>query len=200
MRAFSWGARSALAAALVLSTGAAPSLPAGTRIPARMNTSIATRAALGPNRVPDVHRAGEPYAASVTDPVGSGCARIDPGAVVHGRVAELAPGVELSGVKLALTADDIDGRPVAAHVVAPGVERVPATDQGRTADSAAFAGILFGGIFFGLPGIMIGYGAGGAAGAIGVYNERRVEAWLPAGSNIELELDEPLTLPTRRTC
>jgi hypothetical protein len=200
MRAIPWGGRCALAFALVLSTGASPSLPAGTRIPARMNTSIATRAALGPNRVSDVHRAGEEYAASVTDPVGSGCARIDPGAVVHGRVAELRPGVELSGAKLSLTADDIDGRPVAAHVVAPGVERVPATDLGRTADSAAFAGILFGGIFFGLPGIMIGYGAGGVAGAVGAHNERRVEAWLPAGSNIEVELDEPLTLPTRRAC
>jgi hypothetical protein len=201
MRVIPWSARfSALAAAVVLSAGAAPSLPAGTRIPARMNTSIATRAALGPNRIPDVHRAGEEYAASVTDPVGSGCARIDPGAVVHGRVSELRPGVELSGVKLALTADDIDGRPVAAHVVASDVERVPATDLGRTADSAAFAGIVMGGVFFGLPGIMIGYGAGASAGAIGAYNERRVEAWLPAGSSIQVELDEPLTLPTRRTC
>jgi hypothetical protein len=166
--------------AVVLALASA-ALPAGTRIPVRMNTSIATARALGPNRIPDVTRVGEPFAASVIDPIGNSCARIDAGAVVHGRVSALAPATGSGRVELALTADSVE-----------------ATDLGRRADGAAFTGILVGGIFFGLPGVMIGYGAGGGAAAVDVYHERRVEAWLPAGSTIEVELDEPLALPTRR--
>jgi hypothetical protein len=183
--------------AVVLALASA-ALPAGTRIPVRMNTSIATARALGPNRIPDVTRVGEPFAASVIDPIGNSCARIDAGAVVHGRVSALAPATGSGRVELALTADSLDGHPLRAHVVGAEPEKVEATDLGRRADGAAFTGILVGGIFFGLPGVMIGYGAGGGAAAVDVYHERRVEAWLPAGSTIEVELDEPLPLPTRR--
>jgi hypothetical protein len=178
---------------------ASATLPAGTRLPARMNTSIGTAAALGPDRVSDVSRPGEPWAASLTEPVGVGCARLDAGAVIDGRVAKLAPGTGSSGVALALHADTVAGRALRAHVVAD-PQRVPATDLGQRADSAAFAGILIGGIFFGIPGVMIGYGAGGGGAAVDAYHERRVEAWLPAGTTVEVELDEPLTLPTRRAC
>jgi len=187
-----------MGAIAVLFALASAALPAGTRIPARMNTSIATAKALGPNRIPDVTRAGEPFAASVTSPVGDGCARIDAGAVVQGRVASLSPGTGSGRVDLALTADSVDGHPLRAHVVGAEPEQVPATDLGRRADGAAFTGILVGGIFFGIPGVMIGYGAGGGAAAVDAYHERRVEAWLPAGSTIEVELDEPLALPARR--
>jgi hypothetical protein len=191
-----------LVAALGLgSTAASVALPAGTRIEARLNTSIGTARALGPDRISEVDRAGEDYAASVIDPVGQGCARIDPGAVVHGRVVKLSPGKGVDPVKLELSAESLDGRPLRAHVVDPEPQKVERTDLGKSADSAAFAGILFGGIFFGIPGVMIGYGAGGAAATVATVQERRVEAWLPAGSTIEVELDEPLTLPTRRaTC
>jgi hypothetical protein len=195
MRALLWGA----AALALASTGATSALPAGTRLEARLNTSIGTARALGPDRISEVHRAGEDYAASVIDPVGAGCARVAPGAVVHGRVVTLAPGKGVDPVKLELSADSLDGRPLRAHVVGPDPQKVESSDLGKAADSAAFAGILFGGIFFGIPGVMIGYGAGGAAATVSAVQERRVEAWLPAGTTIEVELDEPLTLPTRRT-
>jgi hypothetical protein len=164
-----------------------------------MNTSIGTARALGPDRISDVTRAGEPWAASVEGPIGVGCAGLDAGAVVNGRVSTLAPGTGASTVKLTLDADSVDGRALHAHVVAK-PERVQSTDLGKRADSAAFTGILIGGIFFGIPGVVIGYGAGGGAAAIDTIHERRVEAWLPAGTTVEVELDEPFTLPTRRAC
>ncbi|HEY1586008.1 MAG TPA: hypothetical protein VGH63_10000 [Polyangia bacterium] len=189
---------SALLAALALAS--ATTLPVGTRIPARMNTSIGTASALGPDRISDVTRAGEPWAASVEAPIGVGCAGLDAGAVVNGRIATLAPGTGAGAVKLTLDADSLDGRALHAHVVAE-PERVQSTDLGKRADSAAFTGILVGAIFFGVPaGLMIGYGVGGGAAAIDTIHERRVEAWLPAGTTVEVELDEPLTLPTRRAC
>jgi hypothetical protein len=192
----------ALVAALVLAstvTSPAVTLPAGTRIEARMNTSIGTAKALGPDRISDVTRAGERWAASVTEPVAAGCARLPPGAVWSGSVAALAPGTGVGRVKLTLDADSLDGRIARGHVVTE-PERVQSEDLGKTADSAAFAGIFVGTIFFGFPGLIVGYGAGGGAAAVGTYHERRVEAWLPAGTTVEVELDEPLTLPTRRAC
>ncbi len=186
----------ALVAALVL---ASTTLPVGTRIPARMNTSIGTATALGPNRISDVTRAGEPWAASVTDPIGAGCTRVDAGDVVNGRVTKLAPGTGAGSAKLTLDADSLNGRTLHAHVVAE-PEHLPSTDLGKRADSAAFSGLMIGAIFFGWPGLMVGYGAGGGAAAIDTFHERRVEAWLPAGTTVEVELDEPLTLPTRRAC
>ena len=189
----------ALVLAFAVASATTTTLPAGTRIEAQMNTSVGTAEALGPNRISDVTRAGEPWAASVTDPVAAGCARLDKGAVIGGRVGALAPGTGARGIELTLDADTVDGRPLHAHVAAE-PQRVPAIDLGKRADSAAFSGIVVGTIFFGIPGLMIGYAAGGGAAAVDAIHERRVEAWLPAGSTVEVELDEPLTLPTRRAC
>jgi hypothetical protein len=161
-----------------------------------MNTTIGTRPALGPDRVADVSHAGETFAATTTAPIfdASGRARVPPGAVVQGRVAVLKPGVGLRSPQLELAAERLDGRALKAHVVTNDVQQLPSTDLGASADSAAFAGALLGGIAFGIPGVVIGYAWGGGDAAVGVVRERRVEAWLSAGDLITVELEEPLTI------
>ena len=176
--------------------GASVVIPAGTRLVARMNRTIGSVRALGPDRVAELTRAGEEYAASVTTPIfdGEGRERIPAGAVLHGRVKALAAGVGVRPARLELTAERFAGYALHAHVVTTEVQLLPSSDLGQTADSAAFAGVLMGGIAFGLPGIMIGYGAGASPAAVGAIRERRVEVWLAAGTLITVELDEPLVL------
>jgi hypothetical protein len=181
---------------VALSSTAAFAVPAGTRLSARMNRSIGSAPALGPDRVADVTRAGEEYTASLTVPVvdDEGRARVAVGAILRGRVAALGAGTGVGLAKLELSADALDGRALRAHVVSTEVQWVPSSDLGLTADRSAFVGILLGGIAFGLPGVMIGYAAGGGAAAVATVQDRRVEAWLAAGSTIVVELDEPLAL------
>ncbi len=174
--------------------GSSTPVPAGTRLSARMDTSIGTVAAIGPGRDADVTRAGEQYAASVTTPIFDvhGRERIPAGAILRGRVSALAAGVGAGRARIELTVDRLDGRPIRAHVVAAEIQRLPSHDAGKTADSTALAGIVIGGIAFGVPGVMIGYGGAAAPAAAGVVQQRRVEAWLSAGAMITVELDEPL--------
>ncbi|MCU1282219.1 MAG: hypothetical protein JWM53_5765 [bacterium] len=185
----------AAGAATAPADGASVVVPAKTRLTARMNRTIGTVRALGPDRVAELTRAGEEFTATVTTPIvdDDGRYSIPAGAILQGRVAALAPGVGARPARLELTAERLDGKELRAHVVSAEVELLPSSDLGKTADSAALAGILLGGIAFGLPGIMIGYGAGGTAAAVGAIQERRVEAWLSAGTLIAVELDEPLT-------
>jgi hypothetical protein len=176
--------------------GASVVLPAGTRLTARMNRTIGTVRALGPDRVAELTRAGEEFTATVTTRLfdGDGRERLAPGAILHGRITALKAGVGLRPAQLELTAERLDGKELRAHVVSTEVQLVPSSELGEGAESAAFAGVLLGGIMFGLPGIIVGYGAGGSSAAVGAIQERRVEAWLSAGTSIEVQLDETLTL------
>jgi hypothetical protein len=181
---------------VALSSTAVFAVPAGTRLSARMNRSIGSAQALGPDRVADVTHAGEEYTASLIAPVvdDEGRARVAAGTILQGHVAVLAAGTGADLAKLELSADALDGRALRAHVVTTEVQWVQSSDLGLIADRSAFVGMLLGGIAFGLPGVMIGYGAGAGGAAVGTLQERRVEAWLAAGSTIVVELDEPLAV------
>jgi hypothetical protein len=174
-------------------------LPAGTRLTARMNTTIGTVKAMGPDRIADVTRPGQEYAASLIDPVvdDNGRVLVPAGAVVHGRVAMIARGTGIHRAKLELTAERLDRRPIEARVVEPEIQQLPTTDPGKTADSAAFAGALLGGIAFGIPGVVIGFAFGGGQGGVGVVRERVTEGWLSAGAPITIELTAPLAISQR---
>ena len=184
-----------LAVALCVATAV---LPRGTHLPVRLDTSIATTHSLGPDRQAEVTRAGEPWAATVAVPIVVGCAGLDAGAIVRGHVRALSPGEGTTPFALELSPESLEGRRLDGHALDVEPERVLSEEHGRNTDGATFFGVVIGAITFGWPGIVIGYGAGGGAAALDTYHERRVEVWLPAGTTFEVELDEPLALPTRR--
>lgn len=171
-------------------------LPRGAQLTARMNTTIGTTASLGVDRIADETRAGAPFAATVETAVldERGRVRLPPGAIVHGHVVRLSRGEGVHRAAIELAVDRLDARPIRARVVRSEVQQLPASDTGGAVDDTAFWGTVFGGIAFGLPGLAVGYAAGGSVGAVNATRARRVEAWQSAGSLITVELDAPLRL------
>ncbi|HEX8950499.1 MAG TPA: hypothetical protein VF945_01575 [Polyangia bacterium] len=171
-------------------------LPAGARLVARMNTTIGTRHSLGVDRIADETRAGAPFAATVDGAVVDerGRTRLAAGALVHGHVARVERGHGVQRAVIELAVDRLDGRPLAARVVASDVQQLETADAGAQVDATTFWGTIFGGVVFGIPGVAIGHGLAGSFGAINAVRAREVEAWLSAGSLITVELDAPLRL------
>ncbi len=171
-------------------------LPAGTRLVARMNTTIGTTRSLGVDRIADETRAGAPFAATVESTVVDehGRTLLPAGAIVHGHVARLARGSGVKRAVLELAVDRLDRAPLDARVVESEVQQLDNADVGAQVDATAFWGTVFGGIAFGIPGVAIGHGLAGGFGAVNAVRARTVEAWLSAGSLITIELDEPLSL------
>lgn len=171
-------------------------LPAGTRLVARMNTTIGTTRSLGVDRIADETRAGAPFAATVETTVvdADGRTRLAAGAIVHGHVARLERGEGGRRAVLELAVDRLDREPIAARVVASEVQQLDNADVGGEVDATTFWGMVFGGIAFGIPGVAIGHGMAGGLGAVNAVRARTVEAWLAAGSLISVELEEPLRL------
>jgi hypothetical protein len=175
----------------------------GERVVARMNETIGTARALGPDRLAELTRPGQPYTATIETPIVDidGSVLVPPGALVHGHIASLTPGTGLSAARLELTADAVQlgagDQPLAARVVDTELQQVPTFDAGKTVDSAAFGGAIIGGVAFGIPGVFIGYSFGGTGGAGTVVDERHVHGWLSAGGLITVELEEPLRVKQR---
>lgn len=171
-------------------------LPRGARLVARMDTTIGTTHTVGVDDVADETRAGAPFAATLEATIVDehGRTRLPAGAIVYGHVARVARGHGVERAKIELAIDRIERWPVVASVVASELQQLPATDEGVAVDTAAFWGMLFGGIAFGVPGVVIGHGMAGSYGAVNAVRARAVEGWISAGSLVTIELDEPLPL------
>jgi hypothetical protein len=171
-------------------------LPPGARLVARMNTTIGTAHSLGVDRIADVTRDGEPFAATVDAAIVDDDARVrvPPGAVLHGRVTHLERGEGIRRAQIELAVDRLETRDLTAHVVEAEVQQLELDDAGAQVDTTTFWGMWVGGIMFGIPGIAIGHGLAGSYGAVNAVRARQVEGWISAGSLITVELDKPLTI------
>lgn len=183
----------ALAATVVAPDGV---VPAGERLVARMNRTIGTTPSLGPDRVADVTRAGGEFVATLETPVVDerGRARLTPGALVQGHVVRAERGQGLHAAKLELAVDRIDGRPIDARVAGVEVQQIASSSPATHVEGVAFWGALIGGLAFGIPGVAVGYGAGGSAAAVNAARARSTDAWISAGSLLTIELTAPLHL------
>jgi len=181
---------------------AASSVPEGTALKVRLETTLATFS----------NKAGDPFTGKISEPVlVDGKTVIPVGATVEGRVIKVS---EPRRIK---------GKPTIAilpeHVVMPDGQRymlnavlvdtnIPGTDVNQEgqfkgsghdrrdqleAGGGAAAGMLIGGLIGGGPGVLIG-GAVGAGAAAGHWLYKTRSAVMPSGSQLVLELSRPLVM------
>lgn len=188
-----------LAVVMASATVVAPDgvVPERTELVARLARNVATTARpLGPDRIAEVTRKGGEWTATLEAAVVDqhGRVRLPAGAVVSGHVVRAEPGFGLARGKLELAVDRIERRPVRARLVGLDVQQIVSTDPGTHVESVAFWGALMGGVAFGIPGVAIGYGAGGLSAGFNAASQRRTDGWLSAGTLLTLELEAPLVL------
>jgi hypothetical protein len=172
-------------------------LPAGTRLPITLDTTVGS----------DISHVEESVAAYLTTPI-----------VIHGQTV-LAAGSRVSGSVIDATRSGrVKGR---AHVAirfdsispaGPGAEssryRIETAAIGRSAESTkkkdammigapAAGGAVIGGLAGGGKGALIGAAVGGGAGTAVVLSTRGNEVRLTKGSALTLRLSEPLTVKVR---
>lgn len=184
------------------SKGIAAPVPAGTALMVRLDTTLATFS----------NRAGDPFRASLTQPIVlNGVTVIPAGATVEGRVTKVTEPRRISGrptigilpeavilptgeryfldatlVDTNITGTDVNGE---GQFKGSGHDR---RDQLEVGGGTA-GGMLIGGLIGGGPGILIGGAVG--AGSTGVYwLAKHHSATLPAGTQLTLELNRPLTM------
>jgi hypothetical protein len=190
-----------LAAALAAQTS--PSVPAGTALMVKLQTTLATFS----------NKPGDQFQGRVTQPVMlNGKMLIPAGAMVEGRVTKVSEPRRISGKPT------IGILPEA--VIMPSGERyfldatLVDTSAGRGTDvndegqfkgnghdrrdtletgGGAAGGMLIGGLIGGPPGVLIG-GMVGAGSATGHWLSKHRSAVLPAGTQLTLELNRPLTM------
>jgi hypothetical protein len=165
-----------------------------------MTDSVGTAAALGPDKTAAVTRRGERFSALLVTPIvdAHGRARVPAGAVVGGRVAELARGKGVKPPHVALNVVALCGQPVRAHVVDPPLEAIPREHNDETVAGGTFAWLLLGGISFGMPGLLLGATVGQAAHTVEHEGARTVEGRIAAGTLITVELEQ--AAPLLRRC
>jgi len=178
------------------------SVPAGTVVMVRLETTLATFS----------NRVGDPFRGSITQPiVVNGGTVIPAGAVVEGRVTKVSEPRRISGKPT------IGILPEA--VILPSGERyyldatltdtnIPGTDVSREGQfkgtghdrhdqlevgGGAAGGMIVGGLVGGPPGILVG-GAIGAGATTTHWLIRHRSATLPAGTQLTLELNRPITM------
>ena len=201
--------RMVLPAILLLAAMAAAqtnqSVPAGTALMVKLNTTLATFS----------NRVGDQFQGSLTQPVVlNGHTMIPAGARIEGRVTKLSEPRRISGKPT------IGILPEA--VVMPTGERyfldatLIDTNLGRGSDvneegqfkgsgldrrdkletgGGAAGGMLIGGLIGGGPGVLIG-GAVGAGSGTAHWLSKHRSAILPAGTQLTLELNRPLAMTT----
>jgi hypothetical protein len=166
-------------------------LPAGTRLPIRLDTSVGS----------DISHAEQPVHAHLSGPV-----------TVRGQQV-LAPGSRVSGVVTrAIRSGKVKGRArilvrfntlvprgdderysirtAAVSRIAPATTKRDALEIGGGAAGGALVGSLIGG----KKGALIGSAAGGGAGSAVVLSTRGKEVRLAKGSALVLRLSEPVTI------
>jgi len=192
-----------LLAAMVAAQTNAP-VPAGTALMVRLDTTLATFS----------NRVGDPFQAKITQPVVvNGATLIPAGATVEGRVTKISEPRRISGkptigilpeavilpsgeryfLDATLTDTNIPGTDVSSEGQFKGTGH-DRRDQLEVGGGAA-GGMLVGGLIGGGPGVLIG-GAVGAGSTTVHWLAKHRSATLPAGTQLTLELNRPLTMTT----
>lgn len=182
-------------------------VPAGTALMVRLDTTLATFS----------NRVGDPFQGQITQPVVVNGATVIPiGARVEGRVTKVSEPRRISGrptlgilpeavilptgeryfLDATLTDTNIHGTDVNQEGQFKGLGH-DRRDTLETGGGAA-GGMLIGGLIGGGPGILIG-GAVGAGSATAHWLAKHRSATLPAGTQLTLELNRPLTMSTTPT-
>ena len=189
-----------LAAALAAQTGAP--VPAGTALMVRLDTTLATFS----------NRVGDPFQARVTQAVVvNGSTLIPVGATVEGRVTKVSEPRRISGKptlgilpeavilpggeRYYLDATLVDTNIHGSDVSSEGQFKGSGHDRRDTLETGGgtAGGMLIGGLIGGGPGILIG-GAVGATSTTVHWLAKHRSATLPAGTELTLELNRPLTM------
>lgn len=191
-----------LATTLAAQTGAP--VPAGTALMVRLDTTLATFS----------NRVGDPFRGSITEPVVvDGKTVIPAGATIEGRVTKVAEPRRIHGkptigilpeavilptgeryyLDATLTDANIPGSDVntEGQFKGSGHDRHDTIMQG----GGTAGGMLIGGLVGGPVGILVG-GAIGAGSSTGFWLTKHRSATLPAGTQLTLELNRPLTMTT----
>jgi len=178
------------------------SVPAGTALMVRLDTTLATFS----------NKVGDPFRGSITQPVViNGQTMIPAGATVEGRVTKVSEPRRISGrptigilpeavilptgeryyLDATLTDTSIKGTDVnnEGQFKGSGHERRDTIEQG----GGTAGGMLIGGLVGGPIGILVG-GAIGAGSTTGHWLGKHHSAVLPAGTKLTLELNRPMTM------
>jgi hypothetical protein len=177
-------------------------VPAGTALMVRLDTTLATFS----------NKAGDPFRGSITQPVVvNGQTVIPAGATVEGRVTKISEPRRIAGkptigilpeavilptgeryyLDATLTDTNIRGTDVNSE----GQFKGSTHDRRDTIEEGAgtAGGMLIGGLIGGPAGILVG-GAVGAGATTGHWLVKHRSATLPAGTQLTLELNRPMTM------
>lgn len=189
-----------LASMLTAQTNSA--VPSGTALMVRLDTTLATFS----------NKPGDPFQGKLTQPViVNGQTLIPAGATVEGRVTKVSEPRRISGkptigllpeavimptgeryfLDATLTDTNIPGTDVNSEGQFKGTGH-DRRDQIETGGGAA-GGMLIGGLAGGPVGVLVG-GAIGAGATTGHWLAKHRSATLPAGTQLTLELNRPLTM------
>jgi hypothetical protein len=193
--------------ATVLAAQTQTPVPAGTALMVRLDTTLATFS----------NKTGDPFRAIITQPVVvNGQTLIPAGATVEGRVTKVSEPRRISGkptigilpeaiilptgeryyLDATLTDTNIKGSDVnhEGQFKGSGHDRRDTVEQG----GGTAGGMLIGGLVGGPVGILVG-GAIGAGGTTGHWLGKHRSAVLPAGTELTLELNRPMTMTNSAT-
>src|SRR6476660_971367 len=188
--------------ASMLAAQTSPSVPSGTALMVRLDTTLATFS----------NKAGDPFRGSITEPVVvNGQTVIPAGSVVEGRLTKVSEPRRISGkptigilpeavilptgeryyLDATLTDTNIKGSDVnmEGQFKGSGHDRRDTLEQG----GGTAGGMLVGGLIGGPPGILIG-GAVGAGATTGHWLVKHRSAVILAGTELTLELNRPMTM------
>jgi hypothetical protein len=189
-----------LAGAMAAGQASGP-VPAGTALMVRLDTTLATFS----------NKAGDPFQGKLTQAVVvDGKTLIPAGATVEGRVTKISEPRRISGKpsigilpeaiilptgeRLFLDATLIDTNLPGTDVTSEGQFKGSGHDRRDQleAGGGAAGGMLIGGLVGGGPGVLVG-GAVGAGAATVHWLSKHRSATLPAGTELTLELNRPMT-------
>lgn len=178
------------------------SVPAGTALMVRLETTLATFS----------NRPGDPFRGSITQPVVvNGQTLIPAGAIVEGRVTKVSeprrisgkPSIGIlpeavilpSGERFYLDATLTDTNIKGSDVTSEGQFKGSGHDRRNTLEQGGgtAGGMLIGGLVGGPIGVLVG-GAIGAGATTGHWLATHRSATLPAGTELTLELNRPVSL------
>ena len=170
-------------------------VPTGTTFAIRMNDEVSTQNS----------RAGDAFTATLTDPIidAAGNVIVPAGATVRGRVTAVAPSNRVgqtAAIKLAFEAISFGGEsyPLQASVERADVQQKNRTSRtesaGKIAAGAAAGAILGQVLGKDTESTLKGAAIGAAAGTAIAMGTSDVDAVLPAGAEVVIRLDQPISI------